>query len=338
MLNLISGYLPHPQRPVGPQDKAEGLKWTRKAAEAGLAAAQYMFAMHGTADDTEREQWLRKAADQNLAQAQYELFAVFTKQVGQGKKFSREDTLQASMWLHSSALQGNPEALKVTRAIAELSREDMLHKAQSGAQGLPGDQKVTNAAAEGGQAMAQFIVGYAYENFQKDYASAMTWYRKAADQGNAQAELGVGFLYGRGLGVPRDSTQAVAWFRKAAEHGDPVAQNNLGNMLVTGNGVEKNIEEAVTWFQKSANQAFRDGQANLAGVYAGGLGGPPDMVSAYMWGSLAAASGYDSRKFMKVLASKMTPEQIAEAEQKAAAWRTAHPQQKGLTLPSSPGH
>ena len=46
----------------------------------------------------------------------------------------------------------------------------------------------------------------------------MTWYRKAADQGHAQAEKNIGTLYEKGLGVPQDHSQAEAWNDKAGQH------------------------------------------------------------------------------------------------------------------------
>ena len=36
----------------------------------------------------------------------------------------------------------------------------------------------------------------------KDYVEAMRWYRKAADQGNADAQITIGWLYDSAQGVP----------------------------------------------------------------------------------------------------------------------------------------
>ncbi len=46
----------------------------------------------------------------------------------------------------------------------------------------------------------------------------MTWYRKAADQGDAQAERNIGTLYEKGLGVQQDHSEAEAWYKKAGDH------------------------------------------------------------------------------------------------------------------------
>lgn len=79
--------------------------------------------------------------------------------------------------------------------------------------------KIWLPMAEKGDALAQVYVGEIFEKgmgVPPDYATAAHWYRKAADQGNARAQISLGFLYERGLGVNRDPTSALNWYRKAA--------------------------------------------------------------------------------------------------------------------------
>ena len=52
-------------------------------------------------------------------------------------------------------------------------------------------------------------------------------FRKAADQGFAEAENNLGVLYANGEGVKKDLKQAKKWFEKAAAQGHPAAQRNL---------------------------------------------------------------------------------------------------------------
>jgi hypothetical protein len=54
------------------------------------------------------------------------------------------------------------------------------------------------------------------EGVPQDYAAAMTWYRKAADQGDAHAQFALGRMYGQGQGVPQDYVQAHKWVDLAA--------------------------------------------------------------------------------------------------------------------------
>jgi TPR repeat protein len=60
---------------------------------------------------------------------------------------------------------------------------------------------------------------------QKDYAAAMQWYRKAADQGYASASARIGGLYESGNGVAADAARAREWMTKAADAGDPFARS-----------------------------------------------------------------------------------------------------------------
>lgn len=44
----------------------------------------------------------------------------------------------------------------------------------------------------------------------------------------------LGDIYANGRGVPQNNTEAVTWLRRAAEQGHAVAQNNLGDMYENG--------------------------------------------------------------------------------------------------------
>ncbi|WP_244060843.1 tetratricopeptide repeat protein, partial [Aeromonas caviae] len=64
----------------------------------------------------------------------------------------------------------------------------------------------------------------------EDIQQAHAWWRKAAEQGNAEAQFNLGVMYATGQGVPQDIQQVVTWLRKAAEQGNAEAQFNLGVM------------------------------------------------------------------------------------------------------------
>ena len=54
-------------------------------------------------------------------------------------------------------------------------------------------------------------------------------YRKAAEQGLAQAQCRLGDFYEYGEGVTKDLVKAAEWYRKAAEQGLAQAQCRLGD-------------------------------------------------------------------------------------------------------------
>ena len=67
-----------------------------------------------------------------------------------------------------------------------------------------------------------------------DYETALRLWRPLADQGNAEAQAGLGWMYFHGQGVAQDYVQAISWYRKAADQGHVVAQANLGLMYEHG--------------------------------------------------------------------------------------------------------
>lgn len=46
----------------------------------------------------------------------------------------------------------------------------------------------------------------------RDYSWAVKWFRRAAQQGVADAQLSLGLMYVQGQGVPNDSGQAIRWY------------------------------------------------------------------------------------------------------------------------------
>ena len=65
----------------------------------------------------------------------------------------------------------------------------------------------------------------------QNYAEAVKWYRKAADQGDARAQFNLGIMYAKGEGVPQDYVQAHKWVNLAAG-GFPASESGSRNVAV----------------------------------------------------------------------------------------------------------
>ena len=76
----------------------------------------------------------------------------------------------------------------------------------------------------------------------KDYARAVQSFRKAAEDGNADAQFNLGVMYSKGRGVEQDYARAAHWYRKAAEQDDVPAQSMLGFMHLKGQGVQQDYQ------------------------------------------------------------------------------------------------
>ncbi len=72
----------------------------------------------------------------------------------------------------------------------------------------------------------------------------MKWWRKAAEQGYAEAQHNLGVRYAKGEGVVQNHAEAVKWWRKAAEQGYAEAQHNLGVCYYNGDGVGQDYGQA----------------------------------------------------------------------------------------------
>lgn len=85
-------------------------------------------------------------------------------------------------------------------------------------------------AAENGDADAQYNMSVCYyKMLTVDYnpAEGLKWLRKAAEQGHVEAQYRLGLLYSGGIGVTRDMDKAIEWMRKAAAQGHDGAQKCL---------------------------------------------------------------------------------------------------------------
>jgi len=155
--------------------------------------------------------------------------------------------------------------------------------------------------AEQGQATAQYILGWIFQNgegVRQDYAESARWYAKAAEKGNPDAQYAIGsyFLYGTGVG--RDTAQAAAWFRKSAEQGKAGGQYLLGYLLSQGDGVSRNDQEATSWYRKAADQGYADAQYAYALALSSGSGVERDESEANLWLRKAADQKHVESAFL----------------------------------------
>lgn len=101
-----------------PQDLPQGLMWLRKAAEAGLADAQYNLGGYykvgcGVQQDfKEAFEWFKKAADQGFFGGQYELGVLYGYGAG-----TEKDLDQAEYWTAKAAGQGFSKAQEFLEEI-----------------------------------------------------------------------------------------------------------------------------------------------------------------------------------------------------------------------------
>jgi len=140
-------------------------------------------------------------------------------------------------------------------------------------------------------------------------------YTLAAEQGFAEAQHNLAYMYKNGEGVLQDYQTAAKWYTLAAEQGDPNAQYNLALMYDIGEGVLQDYQTAVKWYTLAAEQGIAQAQNNLGVLYAQGNGVLQDYTYAHMWFNIAAANGNDnSSQSREIVQDSMTPAQIEKAQ------------------------
>ena len=169
-----------------------------------------------------------------------------------------------------------------------------------------------SALAEQGYAEAQYNLGWMYTSgymVTQDYKEAVKWYNL------------IELIYSGGYSAPQDHKEAVKWYTRAAEQGHARAQNNLGVMYEYGFGVPQDYKAAVKWYTLAAEQGIARAQHNLALKYENGFGVLQDYVKAYMWYNIAASLGNETAKTNWDLVAKLdlvtkllTSAQVEEAQ------------------------
>lgn len=113
---------------------------------------------------------------------------------------------------------------------------------------------------------------------------AMTWYRKAADQGYPPAQVGIGDLYANGQGVRRDHYRAQEWYKVATQLSrDRNAHFKVGEGFFRGLGAAQDYGRAVKHYLIAAEQGHPVAQYLIGSMYEAGWGITRDLIEAWIW-------------------------------------------------------
>jgi TPR repeat protein len=176
-----------------PKDDDESVLWYRKAAEQGNVEAQRRLGIaYRNGEGVQRDygeavRWFRKAAEQGHAGAELDLGEAYIR--GQGVA---ADSVEGAFWYRKA----------VEQQYADTHQSSNSH---------------ASAAAQGGAP----VEAARQTQYQVDKFAELI---KKAESGDAQAEYQLGVMYDNGLGVPKDTAEAMRWWRKAAAQGNKDAQ------------------------------------------------------------------------------------------------------------------
>ncbi len=238
------------------KDFDQALNYYLKANELDSIFSEYLISyinetgiMYYQGKDYEKAfEWFQKAADRGDGKAQYFLGDMYNK--GKGVD---QDSGKAFEWFQKAKKSSNEKNMDLE--AFELMMKDLLEV-----------QLVLLEKGKKGDREAQYILGKMYYDgdvVEQNYAKAIKWFEKAAEQDVADAQYHLGLIYQVGLGVDVDYKKAFKWFKKAAEQDVAGAQYQVANMYYTGQGVVKNIVRAAEWYFSAAENGHLGAQQKL---------------------------------------------------------------------------
>ena len=120
--------------------------------------------------------------------------------------------------------------------------------------------------------------------------------------------------------MKRTLTHAIAAVLLVLSFAEPAAAGPLEDADAALK--RRDYATALRFIRPLAEQGDASAQYNLGVLYDNGLGVPQDKVRAYMWFTLSAAQGRDgAAAFRDLIARRMTPAQIEEAQKLAREWK-----------------
>jgi TPR repeat protein len=144
----------------------------------------------------------------------------------------------------------------------------------------------------------------AYERF--DFATALTVLEPLAEQGNVEAQLRLGLMYHKGLGVTADSAKAMKWLRLAADQENAQAQFVLATIYWWKN----DNAETFKLLLRSAEHGYGYAQDYLGSM-------SQLTTSRPISGTIARRGVQNAAEKRDLIAKKLTPDEIAQAQKLA---------------------
>lgn len=236
----------------------------------------------------------------------------------------RPDSGELDGTLFSSDTTGTATAAPRLRSLTvdELKAMTPSHQYQCGIRYLHGvdtDQDTTRAyqclLMASDLSAAQFSLGEMHARGigrEVNHQKAISYYQRAAWNGNANALAALGNCHELGLGTVKDFTKAIAFYDQA------VAQ---GNLAVSGKLQElRHAQSRFTSFEEAAVKGDAQAQYQLGCCFERGEGVDKNEMQALAWWRIAARQGEKEAQFAlgQSCETKNKPEDAAEWYRKAA--------------------
>ena len=285
------------------QDEQSAVKWYQAAADGKDSYAMYALGKIyrdglGVEQDLETSfRYFYSAAELGHEYAQYACANAFLKGIG-----VKKDVAQAIRFYTASAEKGNHYAEyqlgELYSCGSETSNDKQLAQNYYAA-ALTGFIQQEESEPD---AQLEYRIGNLFLNgkgTEPDFSSALLWFSKSAENGNAYAQYKLAVLFDEGLEVPHDTEIAQKYYVAALtgfiqqDETEPDAQleYRIGNLFLNGKGTQPDFSSALFWFSKSAENGNAYAQYKLAVLFDEGLEVPYDTELAQKYYA-AALTGF----------------------------------------------
>ncbi len=105
-----------------------------------------------------------------------------------------------------------------------------------------------------------------------DKTKVFEYMKRAADLGDADAQIRIGYMYEKGIGVEQNYEKAVENYKKGAEQGSDYGFFNLGVLSLEGHGLKQSYENGIIYMSQSALMGHDLGFWGLGELYRDGEG------------------------------------------------------------------
>ena len=221
-----------------PEDKPEGFKWFKKAAEEGSAENYWRLGIcydegQGVAKNPEEAfKCFEKASNKGHLSSQVRIGLSYIE--GKG---AEQDGQKGYAWLFVADANGWEGGENLEKSLGEYLEGEEIKEAQELA------QQMMKANAD--------LAGDNYilptEEDQPPSKERVALAREAAERGHVDSIFLMGVLYRDGWGVDKDGEQAALWFNLAARQGDGSSAFCLSVMYLYGEGIEQDRVVANVW-------------------------------------------------------------------------------------------
>jgi TPR repeat protein len=241
-------------------DKQKALEWYRRAAEKGNTTALFNLGYayengDGVRKDLdEAHRWYSKS-DALGDKASHDAIERIKQQRSLLITNTRSDTKKTDARTQSQESHRPEKAVSQVTAGSESNTKMPSKQSASASASVPSPSPTLISAPVTKKEKFQTVVAIPLETKKTEATpSRVDKIRLAAESGDLNAMVALGWIFSNGKEVPTNKQEAVKWYRLAAGKGEPNAQMALGWLYFSGDAVKRDLKEAAYWYGKAAAQ------------------------------------------------------------------------------------